>query len=373
MKKPELYIILLILMLFNSCRDTDPVTFSIPDTYNFANTSYTGQTQRLDKMGEITTYIKSAHTLNAPSLDATKLKDMYGDNTGQYFSTTELNDSLAKQLKNKTLYTERSNFENYMDAVATASLSTHQTASNGQAGIGSKNDNSKSYLFNERGLELAQIIEKGLMGACFYYQGTAVYMGSGKMDVDNELVNAGEGTEMEHHWDEAFGYFGVPKVFPAEDLNEAPRYWGKYCNKHELTYPLNQKMMDAFLTGRAAISAKDITLRDAQITELQKNWELVSVATALSYLNDAQANLTTDPFVAFHELSEVFGFIISLKYGAESNTITLNEVNTILNDLFGSSDPLQANNYNVTDNKIEAAKTALVSYFTDLSSVKNNL
>ena len=67
-----------------------------------------------------------------------------------------------------------------------------------QRGKSSKNDNSKSYLFNERGVEPAQIIEKGLMGACFYYQATAEYMGSVKMDVDNELVNAGEGTEMEH-------------------------------------------------------------------------------------------------------------------------------------------------------------------------------
>jgi len=61
------------------------------------------------------------------------------------------------------------------------------------------------------------------MGACLYYQATSVYMGASKMDVDNETIVPGEGTAMQHHWDEAFGYFSVPKDFP---LNKSGLFFG---------------------------------------------------------------------------------------------------------------------------------------------------
>lgn len=359
-------------LTFTACETPQPNdnSYTVPTTYNFDNVSYSGQTARLNMMAEITTYIKTAHNSNAPALDAAKIKDMYGDNTGNYFTDAALNSS-TKQLKSKTVATEQAKFESYMDAAAATSQHTGMTASNGQAGILSNNAGSKTYLFNENGIEWAQIIEKGLMGACFYYQGTAVYLGDSKMNVDNTIVNAGEGTDMEHHWDEAFGYFGVPTDFPTNTSGLV--FWGKYCNKHESVFPLNQKMMDGFLKGRAAISAKDITTRDAQITELRKQWELVVAATSIYYLNNVKDDLGTDNAAAYHGLSEVFAFIMSLKYGAGTNAITSTQVDAILTALFGSADPLQANNYNVTATKIEAAKTALVGYFSDLDPVKDTL
>jgi hypothetical protein len=364
-----------ILYGFSSCDPVEPTTYDIPTTYNFENVSYSGQTNRLDMMEEITTYLKTAHVAGGPALDAAKIKDMYDANTGNHFSTTDLNSS-TKKLKNKTVSSMQSSFEGYMDAVATASLSTDSSAANGRAGIITKNDNSGSYLLNANGVELTQIIEKGLMGACFYYQGTAVYMGSGKMDVDNETVVAGEGTEMEHHFDEGFGYFGVPTTFPS--TTTGIRFWGKYCNKHEAVYPLNALMMDNFLKGRAAITNKDIPARDEAITELQKNWELVVAATSLYYLNITidKMDLTStsgDLASAHHAMSEAFAFIMSLKYGAGTGSITPANVDTILSDAFGSSDPLQANFHNVTTANLEAAKTAIVGYITDLASVKDTL
>lgn len=355
---------------FSSCQPEGGFSYTVPETYNFENVNYSGQTDRLDKMAEITTYLKTAHVTNAPALDAAKIKDMYADNTGGHFSTTDLNSS-TKQLKDKTIPTEQSNFEAYMDAVAAASQFTAMTASAGQAGIAANNAGSSFYLLNENGIELTQVIEKGLMGACFYYQATAVYMGSGKMEVDNISVTSGIGTAMEHHWDEMFGYFGVNKNFPSNSSDI--RFWGKYTNVHEAVYPLNEKMMNALLKGRAAISAKDIDTRDAQIEVLRKNWELVVAATSIYYLNKVKDDLATDPAAAYHGLSEVFGFISSLKYGTGTSGITTAQVNTILTDLFGSNDALQANNYNVSLAKIDAAKTALVGIFTDLSAVKDSL
>ena len=362
-----------ILFGFSSCDpEVDELNYDIPTTYNFTNVSYSGQTNRLDMMEEITTYIKTAHSSNAAPLDAAKIKDMYGDNTGNHFSTTDLNSS-TKQLKSKTVSTMQTNFEDYMDAVAVASQSTSSTAASGQAGIMTKNDNSKSYLLNANGVELTQIIEKGLMGACFYYQGSAVYLGSGKMDVDNKTVVAGEGTEMEHHWDESFGYFGVPTDFPTN--TSGIRFWGKYCNKHEATYPLNDKMMNNFLKGRAAISNKDIPARDEAITALQKNWELVVAATAIYYLNntiEAMDPTSGDPASAHHAMSEAYAFVMSLKY-AGTGRISPANVDAILTAAFGSSDPLQADFYAVTTSDLETAKTSIVGYITDLANVKDSL
>ncbi len=262
-------------------------------------------------------------------------------------------------------------FDAYFDAAAATSQFTANTAADGQAGIATNNAGDKSYLLNANGMEWAQVIEKELMGACFYYQATAVYMGAGKMDVDNSEVVDGEGTAMEHHWDEAFGYFGVPKDFPA-NTNDLV-FWGKYCNVHEGVYPLNDKMMNAFLEGRAAISAGDLDTRDEQIELLRKNWELVVAATSIYYLNNAKRNLNTDPAAAYHGLSEVYGFVRSLEYGPGTGAITPANVAVILEELFGSADAMQANNYNVTETKIEAAKTSLVGYFSELAAVKDQL
>ena len=63
------------------------------------------------------------------------------------------------------------------------------------------------------------------MGAVFYYRATSVYLTDEGMEVDNEEIIAGEGTAMEHHWDEAYGYFGASDSFPNEV--EKARYLGE--------------------------------------------------------------------------------------------------------------------------------------------------
>ena len=131
--------------------------------------------------------------------------------------------------------------------------------------------------------------------------------------------------------------------------------------------------MDAFLKGRAAISAKDLTTRDEQIAEIQKNWELVVGATAIYYLNSVIDGLGTDPASDHHGLSEGFAFIMSLKFGA-TGSITSSNVDAILVNLFDSADPLQANVYNAANaTRLEAAKDALVSYLTELAACKDTL
>ena len=187
-----------------SCND-EQIVVQIPSTYAFENVNYDGQSIRIEQLAELSSYIKQTNALDGTSIQANIAKDMYGDNDGLHFSNDRLNNS-EKQLKNKVLASEQQLYEQIIDSIALYS-STFSSAFSGQAGISSSNNGQDHYLLNPHGIELAQVFEKGLMGACFYYQALSVYLGSGKMDVDNTIINEGSGTAMEHHWDEAYGYF----------------------------------------------------------------------------------------------------------------------------------------------------------------------
>ncbi|EJF51780.1 hypothetical protein SapgrDRAFT_0014 [Saprospira grandis DSM 2844] len=363
---------LLILAVFglglSSCKK-DESSYDVPETYSFENVSYSGQTDRLDMLGELAAYAKSASALSATALDANSMKDMFA-NQNDPFADADLNAS-SKQLKSKTVSTEQTVMEDLMDALATASLYTDSTASSGLAGIMQTNDGASSYLLNANGLELAQVIEKGIMGACFYYQATAVYMGSGKMDVDNETVVEGEGTEMEHHWDEAFGYFGAPTDYPSNTTGI--RFWGKYADGSRQTYlSTGTNLMNALIEGRAAISAQDLDERDAQIAIAREQWELVLAGSALHYINKGIANLSDDAAAAHHSLSEAYAFVYGLKFGG-LQTLSTADVDAILLQVGNHADPLQANLYNSTSANLQAAKTALVNAFPALASVQDQL
>ncbi|MEZ5022552.1 MAG: DUF4856 domain-containing protein [Chitinophagales bacterium] len=51
-------------------------------------------------------------------------------------------------------------------------------------------------------------------------------------NVDNTTIEEGDNyTAMEHHWDEAFGYLGVPVDFKSNwpsDRNGRSQIWGSY-------------------------------------------------------------------------------------------------------------------------------------------------
>ncbi|MCP4443277.1 MAG: DUF4856 domain-containing protein [Aureispira sp.] len=353
-------------LAFSACKKDK--TYEVPTSYNFTNVSYSGQTNRLAMLKEMTSYMKSAHHKDTTALDAQKLKDMYA-NTNNRFDEASLNTN-GKDLKSKTYPGMDEKFELYMDSLVAASQHTNKIAANGQPGIGTSG--TSTYLYNSKGFEITQLIEKGLGGACFYYQATAVYMGDGKMNVDNETVTDGKGTTMEHHWDEMFGYFGVPTDFPT---NTSDVYmWGKYCNSRDGVLGLNQKMMDAIIKGRAAISNKDLDTRDAQIIELRKYWQQIPAATAIHYLNDAKGSIASgDEAKKLHQLSEAYTFIMDLKYGAGGSSITEAQVDGILSGLAGSADPLQANLHTVTETTINGAIDVIAGYISDLEAHKGSL
>lgn len=349
---------LLTVFAFTACEDDNIAgendgNYEIPSTYNFENVSYTGQTQRLDMMEELTAYMKTAN--EGAVLEAQAMLDMYA-NENNAFDNNELNEADSKELENKTVEADISMFQEFINDFAAATAEANGgEGSNGTPGVVTSNDGSKQYFFDAKGFEHIQLIEKGLMGSCFYFQANYVYLGSDKMDetlVDNETIEEGKGTAMEHHWDEAFGYFGVPNDFPSN--TDGIRFWGKYANGRDDLLGSNEAIMNAFIKGRAAISNKDLETRDDQIEIIRNEWEKVSAGTAVHYLNEAIAN-QADIAIRNHTLSEAWAFIHALKYNPNQklNNTEVDEVLAELGDNF----------YTIEIESINNAKATLVEAY----------
>jgi len=306
---------------------TTPSNYSFTDVNGNSTVSFSGQTERLNQLEELVAKIKTGRT---GVLSAQELQDMYS-NTNNPFSF-----SSTKQLRDKTFSLDVTMIEALLNDAATASISNASIASDGQAGV--LTSGTSSYLFDANGRDMAEMVEKSVMGAVFMYQALNVYFGDSKMSVDNTTaVDPGAGeyyTAMEHHWDEAFGYFGVDVNFPTV---AADRFWGEYCQKQNATLNSNADMMNNFLKGRAAIGGNVITDRDAAITAIRTEWEDISANQAIAYLNSSIGYFGNDEAKFLHALSEAYGFAWNLRYGADSTRRMSVSEHTDLMNLFGTN------------------------------------
>ncbi len=347
--------VFLFLVFFTfSCVDNDN-HYEVPTTYDFSPMNYQGQLDRLGMLQEIKDYINT--TLDGNVLDIGRLASMYANSnpaTAQWVGTY----GATKQLKDKTAATESILFDDVFENAATDSQSS-SVASEGTPGLITSLDGSKTYFVNANGLEYAQAIEKGLMGAVFMYQATAIYLGAERMDVDNEEMIEGQGTKMEHHWDESFGYLGVPTDFPTN--KDGLVFWGKYCDNRNAVLTTNHTIMDAYIAGRAAISNNDLNTRDRKITEIREQWDVVAASTSLHYINSAISNFN-DMAIRAHALTEAAAFAYSIPFNPESKA-NQTEINNILEMLGGSSEFLSMNFYNTSLSDLENAKNTLAQIY----------
>jgi len=341
--------------------DDDNNNYTIPNSYNFSNVSYSGQISRIDMLKEITAYMKTAH--DGTSIDAQQLKNMYANANYTWTSTPFTTTQPTKQLKNKTATGQDIIAENWMDKLATISA-TSTVGSNGTAGLVTSLSGSKKYIFDENGFEPIQLIDKGLMGSVFYYQGTSVYLSDAKVGGANntDLVVDKNYTAMQHYWDEAFGYGSFPI-----DLNKSNigtkntdgelSYYSKYLKKADDANlnTVDVLMKEGFITGRSAIDNKDYDTRDKAITVVRSQWEMINVSAALHYLNAALTNLGDDA-LRNHELSEAYAFINALKFN-EARTMSISEIDGVLNTLGN-------NFYTITATQINDAKTLIATKYS---------
>ena len=351
LKQTFTYLALSSVVFFTSCEKdekkndvVDVPSYEIPESYNFENASYSGQVERLNMLAELETYLKTANS--GGLIDAAQAKAMYANDGYTWTSSVFEIEQPTKDLKSKTTSDQQAAVESLIDQLADLSVNGSTTTSE---------DGAKTYLFDENGLEPIQLIVKGIMGSCFYYQGTSVYLSDSKMNVENtDLVEGKDYTKMQHHWDEAFGYLGASVDFSGANTGGGI-YWGKYAKK-TLAGGLTSidDLMEAFITGRAAIDNQEYTARDEAIGKVRANWEMIPVTSALHYLNGALDDIT-DAALRNHKLSEAIAFTSALKYNSEKS-ISDSQVDAIIG-------ALGTNLNEVTPAEINQAITLLADAF----------
>lgn len=352
--------------------NTPTSQLNVPENYEFSrngnsSVSYSGQTERMNQLAEIKAKIQSAGD-NQTVLDGDVMYDMYinaGGNANGEFSFTS-----SKQLKDKTFALDQDYYGELFRDVEHASDSANRniTAADGVAGSLPRS-NGSVMLLDSRGHEFTQAIEKGLMGATFYHQIVNVYLSDDKIGetVDNSTIESGKNyTAMEHHMDEAFGYFGAPTDLKSSyQGNGSPSYWAKYSNNADSYLKLNDKIMDAYKTARAAIVAKDRNTLMAQVKVLNEEFEVLIAATTIHYINSSLSETNTGDRI--HMLSEAFYFLKALRYSnTQYRKISQNKLNTLLYTDFGE------NLWQVTTSGLNKVKDELSSVY-GLDSVKDQL
>ncbi|MGB5812638.1 MAG: DUF4856 domain-containing protein, partial [Polyangiales bacterium] len=219
------------------------------------------------------------------------------------------------------------------------------------------------------GHDLTQLAQKLLLGGVNFSQGTDDYLDD---DVDgkgllaaNELDEDNNYTTLEHHWDEAYGYFGAARDYgmytddeiAAADGREAYRagYFDSnddglidLTREYNFSASVNAAKRDrgsteaaptdftgdadlAWRTGRAIIAAAydageevDMTALGAQRDAIVTTWEKALAATAVHYINDVLGDMdsigTADYSFADHakHWSELKGFALSFQFNPRS-------------------------------------------------------
>lgn len=367
----------MLLLAMISCSD-DPVTveLQVPATYSFerngqSSVDYSGQTDRLEQLNQIRSKLNSANGGNQVS--GQELLDMYANKNGNGNGNFDF--TSTKQLKDKTFLGDQAAYDLLLTDLADASLigANGDTATIGSVGLLWRgNDALRSILVNEKGQEFSQLFQKGIMGAVIYYQILDTYMSDARVgdNVDNTTIEEGDNyTAMEHHWDEAFGYLGVPVDFssnwPSERNSEAI-YVGSYIRERDNILGSGDIIMNAFKKGRAAIVAKKYDVKNEQREIIYAELERVFAASAIHYINAVLA-ATSDEGNRFHALSEGYAFIKGLQYSPRA-TLSTSEITQLLKDI--SDDNF--NFWNTSSIGLNTAKRTLSSKF-GLDNVKDDL
>jgi hypothetical protein len=188
---------------------------------------------------------------------------------------------------------------------------------------------------NAKGLEYNQAVNKGMIGALMVDQALNNYLSTSVLDAstnimdnDNGVLEAGKNyTAMEHKWDEAYGYiYGLNEnsANPNADLG-ADSFLNKYIGRVEGDTDFKgiaDEIFQAFKLGRAAIVAKNYTIRNQQAQIIRELISEIIGIRAVYYLQQAKPLLATNKGAAFHDLSEGFGFIYSLQFTRKAGTNT---------------------------------------------------
>ncbi len=363
-----------------------------PATYVFerdgvSTVDFNGQTTRL-LMGE-----ELLDALKDPVNTDAELLAKYGHEEGESnFMDLDLNGS-SKNLKSKTAAstdyfsantadqsTIRADFDGWLSAQANEVFPEFDTVAS-PGNPGQLADGSSTRYVSGQGLEYNQLFNKGLIGALMVDQALNNYLSPAVLDAGDNRTNndsdtAAEGksyTDMEHKWDEAYGYvygLNADVADPNADLG-ADSFLNKYVGRVEGDADfagIADTIFQAFKLGRAAIVAKDYATRDAQAAIIREKISEVIAIRAIYYLQQAKASIggeTPAYGTAFHDLSEGYGFIYSLQFTRTPDTdapyFSKTETDVLLSDLLGDG---ENGLWDVTPETLDALSVSIADRFS---------
>ena len=378
------------LSLTSNLDDVDISSLTVPTTYDtasaFSPAAWSGQETRKQQLNELVGYSKD--TPIPFDLGAALEDGSLYVNENATSSDTKIYNKIDENVtgsKGSASYTVADLFVAIADSLKASSTNHTTIASNGVAGL------LDGRHFSSTGIEYAQLLEKGLFGACFYDQIVDDYLSTSQAATgtskSNDDVNSAdyneEGTERQHAFDEAFGYLGVSLDWDgtsgsAEDL-------GKYIDKtsDDLDVDISEKLATAFKVGRAALKAGEGTTADedntneeiltAAIADIKLYVEAGIAGSAIGYLNATITGIdNVDDAEKLHAFSEAIAFIYSLSFN-DNSAIPASKVYEVL-EIFGwDGESLEGvysvNAWNVTTEDINEAKEILTTYYPELANV----
>jgi len=311
----------LTLLAYTGCEDKDddnavaeievPATFTFQSRFDdLSSVSYSGQVVRNLLINDIKTQMGTDAGSKNP---ATLLSMMANDNA----SRAILLASGKSTVQTKYHDISTSHLNDRLDAVSSITIPGYDTDAKTLV-VGMLNEAAASGKTRASGIRLDQMVQKTMWGAISYWQATSKYMTKIPNDDNSVAVTGKNYTEMEHHWDESFGYFGAAldyntayddgtrKSGPSVDSNsdgkldfkkEVNMGWAVTAAKRDLcsscgNYDYTKTIFDAYLEGRTLIVnqaplAEIIVQRDI----IMETWEKVVAAVTQHYINDVAADI----------------------------------------------------------------------------------
>ncbi|MDZ7808189.1 MAG: DUF4856 domain-containing protein [Gracilimonas sp.] len=371
MRLSKLFLLPFLTIALISCdtnNSDDSADIDVPPTYEFerngeSSVAFSGQTTRIKMGNELFDAMSDFdNTTEQSILEMYRNQDENGNEVDP-FSDSDLNAS-SKSVKGKIAAsrdyfasnaTQAAEIKNDFESWLTGQVNEVFPNQNelAEPGLpGQIADGSKERYINGQGLEYNQMVAKGMIGALMADQMLNNYLSPSVLDEatnreENDNGETAEGsnyTNMEHKWDEAFGYIYGTSVDPANpnatigsDDIFLNKYTGQVSEDDDFS-TLAEDIYEAFKLGRAAIVAGDYEVRDEQAAIIQEAISTVIGVRGVYYLQAGKLQIEANELgSAFHSLSEGYGFIYSLQFtrvpGTNQPYMSHSEVEAMLTDL----------------------------------------
>lgn len=327
-----------------SCeKNPDPLV--IPAAYNGTNYSTNTSTQYdlRARMAALVTEIKKGRS-EGVILDYNTLLQLYTN------GTPSLNNHTTDYYYNRLAGTG-----NWLNELANASGNIYVPGTPaGQGGTFG------GYLFDENGLELEQMVEKGLFGAAMY----------------NHAVNLMKvGNLTPANVDQLLAIYGAHPDFPntptAANASNPDQFMAGYAARRDKNdgQGLYTQIKNGFLKLQAAVDAGDDynKERDEALIAIRTSWEKANFATVINYCYSVISTMSatnpsdSDKAKALHAYSECVGFVHGWRtISQDYKIISDNEIDEILLLLNAPQNGLPSSYKFVTDPLNELPKLTQV-------------